>query len=118
MTDYGQWSKEQLLKRVQDLESKLDQAANGHSVALQDTVARMRAILETAVEGIVTIDERGIIESLNPAVERLFGYSAAEVIGQNVSILMPSPYREEHDQYMQNYRATGKAKVIGIGREV
>jgi len=79
---------------------------------------RLRAILETAVEGIITIDERGIVESMNRAAEKTFGYKAADVIGQNVSILMPSPYREQHDGYLHNYVRTGEAKIIGIGREV
>ncbi len=86
--------------------------------ALLDSEERIRGILNTAVEGIITIDERGIVDSMNPSAEKLFGYRADEVIGKNVSVLMPSPYREEHDSYLGNYVRTGKAKIIGIGREV
>ena len=86
--------------------------------ALQENEARTRAILETTVDGIITIDERGRIESFNTAAERIFGYSAEEIIGQSINGLMPSPYREEHDSYVQNYLETGHRKIIGIGREV
>jgi two-component system sensor kinase FixL len=85
---------------------------------LEDSEARTRTILETAVDAIITIDEKGRVESMNPAAERLFGYPAAEVIGQNIKMLMPNPYQQEHDGYLQNYLSTGQKKIIGIGREV
>ncbi len=80
--------------------------------------ARLSVILQTAVEGIITVDEQGIIESFNLAAEKLFGYSADEAVGQNVSLLMPSPHREQHDRYIANYRRTGEPRFIGYGREV
>jgi len=80
--------------------------------------ARLEAILNNVVAGILTIDERGTVDSMNPAAERMFGYSAAEIVGRNVRVLMPSPYREAHDGYLANYLRTGERKIIGIGREV
>lgn len=84
----------------------------------QDNAERLRAIVDTAVDGIITIDSSGIVETMNPASERLFGYSASEVVGHNISMLMPSPYREEHNGYLQHYLSSGVRKIIGIGREV
>jgi len=85
---------------------------------LIESLERYRAILDTAVDGIITINERGIIETFNRAAERMFGYLEREVAGRNISMLMPSPFRDEHDGYIHRYVATGAAKIIGIGREV
>jgi PAS domain S-box-containing protein len=78
----------------------------------------LSSIINTVVDGIITIDAQGIVETLNPAAENLFGYNADEVIGQNIKMLMPDPYRGEHDGYLGHYRATAEARIIGIGREV
>ena len=95
--------------RERDLEDTL--------ARLVDREARLNAILDTAVDGIITIDEHGIIESVNAATLRIFGYTADELVGQNVKLLMPPPYRGQHDGYIASYLASGKAKIIGIGRE-
>jgi two-component system sensor kinase FixL len=79
---------------------------------------RLSAIINTTVDGIIVIDGRGRIESFNPAAERLFGYAEADVAGQNVSMLMPAPFREEHDGYLERYLTTGQPAIIGRGREV
>ena len=79
---------------------------------------KLKAILEFAVAAIVTIDAGGRVETLNPAAERMFGYAAGEVLGRNISMLMPEPYRSQHDAYLAKYLATGKRRIIGIGREV
>jgi PAS domain S-box-containing protein len=86
--------------------------------ARREAEERMRSVVDHVVDGIVTIDDRGRIESFNPAAEKLFGYSREEVTGRNVKILMPAPYEEQHDQYLSNYLSSGQAKIIGIGREV
>jgi two-component system sensor kinase FixL len=86
--------------------------------ALRSSEAHWRSIIQSAVDGIVVINERGIVEAVNPAVERLFGYAEAELVGRNVNVLMPAPYHDEHDAYIAHYLATGQKKIIGIGREV
>ncbi len=85
--------------------------------ALAASEMRVSGILETAVNAIITINRQGMIETVNAATVRIFGYTREEMIGQNVSMLMPSPYREQHDDYLANYERTGKRKIIGIGRE-
>ena len=79
--------------------------------------ARLRAILEAAVDGILSIDQHGLIQTMNPAADRMFGYERGEVSGRNVNMLMPAPYREEHDGYIERYVSTGERRIIGIGRE-
>jgi PAS domain S-box-containing protein len=79
---------------------------------------RLRSILDTAVDGIITIKRDGTVESFNRAAERVFGFSAGDVIGKNIKILMPSPYQEEHDGYLDRYLSTRQAHIIGVGREV
>lgn len=86
--------------------------------ALQEREARLRSILETAPDAIIVIDERGIIESYSPAAERLFGYAAQEALGRSVNTLMPSPYRDRHDSYLEHYLETGERRIIGVGRVV
>ncbi len=84
----------------------------------QANEARLRSILETAPEALITIDSSGRIESFSRSSEVLFGYDAREVVGRNVSMLMPSPYREEHDGYLERYMRTGERRIIGVGRVV
>jgi len=111
-------AREQSEADLRELTAQLEQRVTERTAELEEKQRRVEAIVQTAVEGIVTINERGIIDSFNQAAEKMFGYTAAEVIGQNVSILMPSPDREKHDSYLANYLRTGQAKIIGIGREV
>jgi PAS domain S-box-containing protein len=85
---------------------------------LRQSEARMQAVLNTAADAIITMDIHGMIQSVNPASERMFGYTAAEMIGHNVGLLMPSPYREEHDGYLTRYLQTGEKHIIGVGREL
>jgi two-component system sensor kinase FixL len=80
--------------------------------------ALLRSIIESSPDGLITIDQDGLILSFNPAAEKMFGYRADEVTGVNVKVLMPSPYRDEHDGYLERYLKTGERRIIGIGRDV
>jgi two-component system sensor kinase FixL len=90
--------------------------------AIEGTLAAaardLRALLDAAVDAVIVINARGEIETFNRAAEHMFGFSAAEVLGQNISMLMPEPHRSAHDEYLQRYERTGEARIIGYGREV
>ena len=94
----------------------MDQPVDQRGTAAIGTEAHLRSILATVPDAMVIIDEQGIILSFSAAAEKMFGYAEAEVVGENVSMLMPSPDRERHDGYLRNYRETGVRRIIGIGR--
>lgn len=96
-----------LEKRVKERTEELQAVSNRH-----------QAILDCAVDAIITIDAKGIVSSMNPAVERLFGYCADDLIGKNVNMIMPEPHHSNHDGYLERYIKTGKSAIIGRGREV
>jgi two-component system sensor kinase FixL len=87
-------------------------------LAREDSHIRYQMVNDTLLDGLVIASEQGIIESFNPAAEQLFGYTATEVLGKNVSLLTPEPHRSRHDAYVRHYLQTGEARVIGRGREV
>lgn len=93
-------------------------AQKAAEAAVLERGARLSSILETGPDAIIVIDELGTIEAVNSATSRMFGYSRGELIGQNVKILMPSPYHDQHDGYLARYRSTGQKRIIGIGRVV
>jgi len=106
------------VKTLQIAGSQIFVATVRDKTHLNERQARLEAIMNSAVDPIITIDEKGIIDSANPATESIFGYSESELIGRNIKLLMPDPYRDSHDDYLKNYCATGIRKIIGIGREV
>lgn len=98
------------------MNSKLGLKAN--VMTSDQNEALLAAVLQTAIDAIITIDDRGVIQQANHAVEKLFGYTVGEVVGKNVSMLMPEPDRSRHDDYLRGYKETRQAAIIGIGREV
>jgi PAS domain S-box-containing protein len=98
--------------------SRLEQEVQERVRESVEADERMRSIVDHVVDGIITIDEHGKVESYNPAAEKIFNYAASEVVGNNVKMLMPDPFHSEHDDYLGNYLRSGVAKIIGIGREV
>lgn len=100
----GMWNSRELAKRRRD--------------GLAESEAHLRSILQTVPDAMIVIDEAGYIQSFSATAERLFGYPAEQVIGHNVSMLMPAPYQEQHDGYLKHYRETGEKRIIGVGRVV
>ena len=122
--DSARRSLDDLTEKNRDLAERTDSLTRARSALEHEAAERAnsetkyRAILDNAADGIVTIDENGIVESFNAAAGGIFGYSAAEVLGRNIKMLMPAPDREEHDGHIHNYLRTGVAKVVGIRREI
>jgi len=104
---------QELEDRVAARTSDLIQANVAMAIKEEET----RSVVEHMVDCIITIDEKGMIRSANPALEKLFGYNRVEVIGKNISMLMPDPHSSNHDSYMEKYYQTGQAKILDIGRE-
>jgi len=86
--------------------------------ALRDSESRLQSMIDSAAAGIITIDDEGIVESINSAAEKLFGYRPDEIVGQSVSLLMPAPYQDTHDGYLASYSETGRSEIVGTNREL
>lgn len=107
-----------VMRALVSARSRAQSMAENMTQELRTSETRTRTILDSVLDGIITISERGIVETFSPSAEKIFGYAAQEVIGENVNMLMPEPYHSAHDSYLRNYIGTGQRKVIGIGREV
>jgi two-component system, LuxR family, sensor kinase FixL len=103
---------------MQRRNAEMEEVVSQRTQALREKHEHLEAIWNSAFDAIITIDGQGVIETINRAAERMFGYSHAEMIGQNVKMLMPSPFREEHDGYLRHYRDTGQARILDLPREL
>ena len=107
---------DELRRSIQFAESRYGERLAERS--LEETDRKLQAIFDTAVDAIITIDETGAVESFNRSAERMFGYRRSEILGKNVRCIVPPPHQERHDDYIANYLRTGRASIIGVGREV
>ena len=107
-----------LAQALDKRDAQLKQYRENDKFMLEQSEARNHAVVDNLLDGIITINDKGIIDSFNPAAEKIFGYIKTEVLGRNIKVLMPEPYHQNHDAYLSNYLTTGEKKIIGIGREV
>ncbi|MCK5445061.1 MAG: transporter substrate-binding domain-containing protein [Rhodospirillaceae bacterium] len=110
----GERASSSLIRAKNELEDRVTERTQ----ELQNSETRIHTIINNASDGIIVIGEKGIIQSFSPSAERIFGYVSDEVIGKNIKMLMPEPTRSEHDGYLESYLQTGKAKIVGMNREV
>ncbi|MCW8906486.1 MAG: CHASE domain-containing protein [Sedimenticola sp.] len=108
----------QYMRVLRDRESSVRHLVEQRTQALERSRRMTGAIVDSALTALITIDRNGLVRRFNPAAEKMFGYSRNEVVGRNVKMLMPEPYRSAHDGYLKRYQAGGEARIIGIGREV
>ncbi len=113
------------LQELEEYQNQLEQLVNERTKELNstnnqlaDNQTRLNSIIDNIADGLITINDKGIIQSFNPSAERIFEYQASEVIGKNISLLAPEPYASDHDNYLKRYLSNKKSTIIGIGREV
>ncbi len=109
---------EEYQNHLEQLVNERTKELNSTNVQLAENQVRLNSIIENIADGLITINDKGIIQSFNSSAERIFGYEASEVIGKNISYLAPEPYASDHDNYLKQYLSNKKSKIIGIGREV